>query len=116
MDADQELPDDQLPAGHTPVWIEPPISSTILQRLERVKMETIVGQYEDVMVLHPGYRDEGAAAWCEERGWQYQHFLSIYGCEAECVILLDCGLRPEQITRGRNMLIIVHQADYKSNR
>ena len=48
--ADQELADDQLPAGHTPVWIEPPRGATEVQMLERV--ETMAGQYQDVMVLY----------------------------------------------------------------
>ena len=33
---------------------------------------------------------------------------SNYSCEAQCVVLLDCPLYPEWITRGRNMLIIVN--------
>ena len=105
MAADQELSDDQLPAGHTPVWIEPPGGTTQVQMLERV--ETMAGQYQDVMVLHRcGYFDERAAAWCKERGWKYHSAHSIYGCEAQCVVLLDCPLRTEYLTRGRNMLII----------
>ena len=109
--ADQELADDQLPAGHTPVWIEPPRGATQVQMLERV--ETMAGQYQDVMVLHRcGYYNERAAAWCRERGWKYQDPLTIYGCEAQCVVLLTCSLRPEWITRGRNMLIIVNHLDH----
>ena len=49
-DADEELADDQLPAGHTPVWIEPPSNATQVEMLERV--ETMAGQYQDVMVLY----------------------------------------------------------------
>ena len=52
--ADQELADDQLPAGHTPVWIEPPSGATQVQMLERVETETMAGQYQDVMVLYYG--------------------------------------------------------------
>ena len=103
--ADQELADDQLPAGHTPVWIEPPRGATQVQMLERV--ETMAGQYQDVMVLYDD-RDERAAAWCEERGWKYNYASNIYGCEAQCVVLLNCPLMSEYITRGRNMLIIVN--------
>ena len=105
MAADQDLPDDQLPAGHIPVWIEPPDGTTQVEMLERV--ETMARQYQDVMVLHWG-SDERAAVWCEERGWKYHHANSIYGCEAQCVVLLKCGLSPEFITRGRNMLIILN--------
>ena len=99
---DEELADDQLPAGHTPVWIEPPDGATQVQMLERV--ETMAGQYQDVMVLY-GERDERAAAWCDERGWRYHYADSIYGCEAQCVVLLQCFLRTEFLTRARNMLI-----------
>ena len=108
MAADQELPDDQLPAGHTPVWIEPPsFQTTQVQMLERV--ETMAGQYQDVMVLYWGGddRDERAAAWCEERGWKYHNASNIFGCEAQCVVLLDCYLQTELLTRARNMLIIL---------
>ena len=104
--ADQELADDQLPAGHTPVWIEPPRGATQVQMLERV--ETMAGQYQDVMVLYYGGSDERAAAWCKERGWKYHDAGNIYGCEAQCVVLLNCPLRTEFLTRGRNMLIIVN--------
>ena len=107
--ADQELADDQLPAGHTPVWIKPPSGATQVQMLERV--ETMAGQYQDVMVLYWGSneRDERAAAWCKERGWKYHDADNIYGCEAQCVVLLDCPLWTEFLTRGRNMLIIVNR-------
>ena len=65
MAADQELLDDQLPAGHTPVWIEPPGGATQVQMLERV--ETMAGQYQDVMVLYDD-RDYRVAALCRETG------------------------------------------------
>ena len=106
MAADQELADDQLPAGHTPVWIEPPSDATQVQMLERV--ETMAGKYQDVMVLYH-VSDERAAAWCEERGWQYHDAANIYGCEAQCVVLLECDMYTEFLTRGRNMLIILNR-------
>ena len=103
MADEKELADDQLPAGHTPVWIEPPRGATHVQMLERV--ETMAGQYQDVMVLHLDY-DERAAAWCDEKGWQYHAASSIYGCEAQCVVLLHCLMETEYLTRARNMLIM----------
>ena len=108
MAADQELADDQLPAGHTPVWIEPPRGATQVQMLERV--ETMAGQYHDILVLYYGgtMTDERAASWCEERGWKYHSALNIFGCEAQCVVLLNCYLGTEFLTRGRNMLIILN--------
>ena len=105
MAADQELADDQLPAGHTPVWIEPPRGATEVQMLEIAV--TMAEQYQDVMVVHDSDEDERAAAWCEDRGWRYLHSVNTRGCEAQCVVLLNCRLDLESITRGRNMLLIV---------
>ena len=108
MANDQELPDDQLPPGQAPVWIEPPEGVTEVEMLERV--EEIIGrEYTDVMVLHYYDEDDLAGAWCKERGWQYHWANNITGCEAKCVVLLDCHLSPERITRGINMLIIVYR-------
>ena len=108
MADDQELPHDQLPEDHPPIWIEPPKHATEVQMLERV--ETRAGQYQDVMVLYRGgERDERAAAWCEERGWRYQQSDFFYGCEAQCVVLIHCIMRAEWITRARNMLIIINE-------
>ena len=97
MAADQELADDQLPAGETSIWIQPPRGATQVDMLERV--ETMAGKYQDVMVLY-GSSDERAAAWCKERGWKYHRAGSIWGTEAQVVY-------PEYITRGINQLIIV---------
>ena len=105
MAADQELPDDQLPAGRTPVWIEPPPGATQVEMMEIV--ETMAGQYQDVMVMHDSEEDERAAAWCEERGWRYLCSRNTRGCEAQCVVLLNCRLESDTMTRGRNMLLIV---------
>ena len=108
MEADIELADDQLPGGHTPIWIQAPSwNTTELEMLERVET-LIVGKYQDVMVLHDSGRllDERTFTWCQERGWKFQANMSIFGCEAECVVLLDCLILSEFITRGRNMLVI----------
>ena len=108
MEADQELPDDQLPPGHTPIWIEPPMDANQVQMLNKIKSEDIARQYEDVMVLYERSYDGEAASLCSGMGWKYHWAGSIHGCEAQCVILLDCQLYPEFITRGINMLIIVN--------
>ena len=108
MAADQDLPDDQLPAGHIPIWIKPPCGATQVEMLERV--ETMVVQYQDVMVLYNGHLNtDGVTVWCKERGWRHCSAGNVYGCEAQCVVLLECGPYPEYITRARNMLIIVER-------
>ena len=110
MDGDQELPDDQLPPGLTPIWIQPPDGATQVEMLERVKeVMRVIGHETDVMVLHHRDSDEVARAWCGEEGWQYHYAGNIYGCEARCVVLLECYMTPEVITRGINKLIIVNR-------
>ena len=68
--------------------------------------------YSDVIVLY-SYRDERTAVWCEEKGWNYHSAARIYGCEAQCVVLLNCPLTAELITRARNMLIIVDNREWR---
>ena len=108
MAADQELADDQLPAGETPIWIQPPRGATQVDMLERV--ETMAGKYQDVMVLY-WVSDKRAAAWCKERGWKYHWAGNIYGTEAQVVVLLKLDLFPEYITRAIKQLIIVGTDD-----
>ena len=108
MDDDEELPDDQLPPGLTPIWIQPPDGVTQVEMLERVKeVMRVIGHETDVMVLYVhDDSDEVARAWCGEEGWQFHNARNIYGCEARCVVLLECVLTPEYITRGIKKLII----------
>ena len=107
MTEDQELPADQLPAGLTPIWIKPPREATEVQVLERV--EAIVDKYQDqVMLLYDYDIAEKTADWCRKRGWQHHNSGNISGCEARCVVLLDCRLSPELITRRINVLIIIN--------
>ena len=108
MTEDQELPDAQLPAGLTPIWIKPPREATEIEVLERV--ENIVEKYQDqVMLLYDYDITEETADWCRERGWQPHNSGNISGCEARCVVLLDCRLSPELITRGISVLVIINR-------
>ena len=108
MAEDEELPDDQLPSSLSPIWIKPPREATELQVLERV--ERIVEKYQgEVMLLYDYDIARETADWCEERGWQHHNSGNISGCEARCVVLLDCRLSPELITRGINILVIINR-------
>ena len=115
MAEDEELPDDQLPSGLTPIWIKPPREATEVEVLERV--EDIVEKYQEgVMLLYDYDIAESTADWCKKRGWQHYNSGNISGCEARCVVLLDCRLSPELITRGINVLIIVNRFSHFSLR
>ena len=116
MAEDKELPDDQLPSGLTPIWIQLPPgfdvrrSGNVPRMLERVEKIPEIKEYQDnVIVLGTDFGREGgkAAQLCRQRGWKYHHADNITGFEAKCVVLLACPLTPEFITRGINMLVIL---------
>ena len=116
MADDQKVPDDQLPSGLTPIWIQLPdydvrkSQSLIRKMLDRVAMIPEIEKYRgNVIVLGTDFgKEEGKAAQlCRQRGWQFHHADNITGFEAKCVVLLACPLTPEFITRGINMLVIL---------
>ena len=115
MANDQELPDDQLPSGLTPIWIQLPPdldvrrSSSVPRMLERVEKIPEIEKYQDnviVLGIDFGNEEGKTAQLCRQKGWQYLHADNITGFEAKCVVLLACPLTPEFITRGINMLVI----------
>ena len=104
MDADEELPNDELPRGFTPIWIQPPGDATNAEKLERVK--EFIGQKTDVMVL-PWTMEDQEVDWCREQGWNVTDITYFTGCEARCVVVLDDFPICEAITRAISQLIIV---------
>ena len=104
MDADKELPNDELPRGFTPIWIQPPSVATQAEKLKRVK--SFIGQETDVMVLS-GNIEHQEADWCRDQGWDVTNLTNFTGCEARCVVVLDDLPICEAITRAISQLIIV---------
>ena len=116
MADDQNVPDDQLPSGLTPIWIQLPdynvrkSQSLLRKMLDRVALIPGIEKYQDnVIVIGTDFGSElaKAAQLCRQKGWQYLHADNITGYEAKCVVLLACPLTPEFITRGINMLVIL---------
>ena len=109
MSSDQELDPDQLPRGHTPIWIQPPEDASQIEMMERVLKIPELAQYNNnVTVLY--YYDEKDAAvkdMCNKLGYKYIYASDMTGAEDQVVILLNTDVLPESITRGINMLIIV---------
>ena len=49
-----------------------------------------------------------AERWCaSNNGWRYIEAHKMVGSEDRCVVLMDVGVPPEFISRGRNLLVIV---------
>ena len=110
MSTDQELDPDQLPRGHTPIWIQPPEDSLQIEVMERVLKIPELEQYNNnVTVLYENVNYDVMSR-CHELRWKYIQWNNITGTEDQVVILLNADVSGEWITRGINMLIIVSNA------
>ena len=110
-DDEVTLPADQLPPGTTPLWYD--VFKEYPQRaiLEKIsESEEISGLSVTVIYFEPKDRDEGAAEFCQEKGWNYRDWEDMQGCEDECIIAMDC-LLSESISRPHNLLVVVTTPD-----
>ena len=60
-----------------------------------------------MVLMYRGKRDGAITGWCERRGWKVFEPNTVYGCEAKVVVLLDCLVYPEFISRAIHLLVIV---------
>ena len=112
-DDEEKLPADQLPPGTTPLWYDAPKGYPKRAILEKIsESEEISGLSVTVIYYQPKDRDEGAAEFCQEKGWNYRDWEDMQGCEDECIIAVNC-LIPEAISRPYNLLVMVTTPDYE---
>ena len=112
MDDEEKLPADQLPPGTTPLWYDAPKGYPQRAILEKIsESEEISGLSVTVIYYKLEDRDEGAAEFCQEKGWNYTDWEDMQGCEDECIIVMDC-LMPESISRPHNLLVVVTTPDH----
>ena len=113
MDDEEKLPADQLPPGTTPLWYDAPKGYPQRAILEKIsESEEISGLSVTVIYYKRKQRNEGAAEFCQEKGWNYRDWEDMQGCEDECVIVMDC-LETESISRPHNLLVVVTTAGQK---
>ena len=108
ISSDQELDPDQLPRGQTPIWIQPPEDASQIEMMERVLKIPELEQYKDNVTVLYGRKDDEVMDMCYTIGYKYIEDAYMTGAEDQVVILLNAAVVPEYITRGMNMLIIVH--------
>ena len=108
MSSDKELDPDQLPRGHTPIWIQPPEDASQIEMMERVLKIQELEQYNNNVTVLYHSKDDQVMDMCYKMGYKYIDSYNMTGAEDQVVILLNTGVYPEYITRGINMLIIVH--------
>ena len=106
---DEELPQDVLPPGPLPLWVERTESVGDREVLQYLSDQTV----GHTTVLYLDYYSDNYSSelsdMCAERGWGYRGIVNYYGCEDSTVICLDSGyvLLPEALTRARNNLCLV---------
>ena len=107
MSSDQELDPDQLPRGHTPIWIQPPEDASQIEMMERVLKIPELKQYKNNVTVLYVSSSKRERKMCKKLGYKYIEQNNMTGVEDHVVILLNTDVTPEYITRGINMLIIV---------
>lgn len=106
-DDEVKLPADQLPPGTTPLWYDAPKGYPKRAILEKIsESEEISGLSVTVIYDLRKDRDEGAAEFCQEKGWNYRDWEDMQGSEDDCIIAMDC-LISETISRPHNLLVVV---------
>ena len=84
--------DERLPVSANSVWVRCGKGGTQLEVLQKVKEILVseeIGENEEktVMVLYLD-NDESAATFCEENNWKYVYSDTIFGYEAEVIIII----------------------------
>ena len=101
-----------LPKGVCPIWLkvdEKVSTQDVLQHLDDkyVKFhgnKTIL--YERVG-FEKRWLFKDMNEWFAKHEWKCFDSMNYTGSEDQCIVLLDCGLNPEYISRARNQLIII---------
>ena len=100
-----------LPLGRTPVWIEETVEQPVENIMGLIKRE-LVFEHETVTIIYDKFnlrdeRMENMNQFCENNGWQFHHYSHYFGCEDQVIVLFECSLLFELISRGRNQVIFV---------
>ena len=113
MHDEEKLPADQLPPGTTPLWYDAPKGYPKRAILEKIsKIKEISGHSVTLIYNQDAEsdRDEATEEFCQKKGWYRRDWVSMQGCEDDCVIAMDC-LTPEAISRPHNLLVVVTTPD-----
>ena len=109
MSQDQNLDPNQLPIGHTPIWIKATENTSNIKMFEKVLLLPELEQYNNNVTVLSANEDMDAEVMeeCDKLGWKYFNYKNFTGVEDHVIILLNTNLLPETITRAINLLIIV---------
>ena len=100
-----------LPTGRTPLWLEQ-ITEVDIKTIFACIREEHIQKNETVTLIYDQYelndeRREAVEQNCVQNGWKFQHYSHFFGCEDQVIILFECSLLLELVSRGRNQMIFV---------
>ena len=118
LDTNNDLKTEQssLPTGRMPLWVEEKTEVPIETIFESIKGKYIFEQ-ETVTLIYNEHglsteRRENVETYCLQNGWNFQHYSHFFGCEDQVIILFECSLLFELISRGRNQVIFITNNKY----
>ena len=113
LDTSNDLKTEQssLPTGRTPLWVEEIIEIPI-ETIFKCIQGNYIQEHETVTLIYNehGLRDErrkNLEKYCLKNKWSFQHYSNFFGCEDQVIILFECSLLFELISRGRNEVIFI---------
>ena len=107
---DLSLERQNLPSGRVPLWIDQLEEQPVETILELIKEHLL--DHESVTLIYNknGLTDERTARvhkFCIDNEWKFHHQSHYFGCEDMVIILFECDLLFELISRGRNQVVFV---------
>ena len=113
LDTNNDLKTEQsnLPPGRLPLWVEEIIEIPIENIFECIKEKYIL-EHETVTLIFNEHalaneRRQNVEKHCLRYGWSFQHYSHFFGCEDQVIILFECSLLFELISRGRSKVIFI---------
>ena len=108
---DLSLERKNLPPGRVPVWIDELEEQTVESILALIEKDHVLN-HETVTLIYNKYelsteRRERVDKFCLENDWKFFHQSHYFGCEDMVIILFECDLLFELISRGRNQVVLV---------
>ena len=108
---DLKMDQSSLPTGRTPLWFEQMTEIGVEDIFNNIKDEDLL-ENENVTLLYDKYglpkeRKEKLEQVCLKIGWKFHHYSHFFGCEDQVIILFECSLLFELISRGRNQMIFI---------
>ena len=94
-----------------PLWVEEIVEMPI-ETIFKCIQEKYILAHETVTLIYNEHdlrteRKENVEQYCIQNGWNYHHGSHFFGCEAQVIILFECSLLFELMSRARTQVIMI---------